>query len=720
MNAFALISLSVSVCCSILAIFILKFARNRTQKFWGFFNIAVALWSAGLFEAGISSTQTGAIISWKLAYTVGSFVPIFFYHFTYSFCELNKGKVIRLVYGIGIALIPLVYYQGFITSTIKLFDSIHYHKATFFYSVYIGYVCFVALLAFYELYKFNRISTGIKKNQAMYLFWSFLLGWSGGVTTFAPPYNIPIYPVWHISICFYTIFMTYAIFKYRLIDIEIVITRTGIFLAVYSMVLGIPFALAFGWREQLQRLIGEMWWLAPLISSTVLATIGPSIYLFIQKKAEDQLLQEQRRYQAALRRASLGMGRVKDLNRLLKLTVNIVTRTVGIEHCEVYLTHRLTERYILKASQGWALPDKRVSFIPVDAPLVLYLKRHREPLVYDEVKQRGQDFQDKVLEEIAKIMEELDAALLLPSFIEEDLIAVIVLGKKKSGKLYSQDDLVVFAILANQSALAIENAQFYEEMKKTHDQLMKAEKMATIGTMADGLSHQINNRLHAMGFIAGDALDTIKLQPRESLPMEARKVYEEMETSLMKIQDNVKRGGEIVEGLLKYSRKADEGFSTIELGKLLDAALEMAQFKIKLNQIDIARNFNGAIAKIHGNFTQLQEVFFNMIDNSYDAMMQRKEEMKEHGYRGRLEISTQEDGKNLEIFLKDNGMGVQAKDFKRLFTPFFTTKLSSKKGTGLGLYVIRKIIEENHGGKVEFTSEYQKGSQIRLMLPIAA
>ena len=145
----------------------------------------------------------------------------------------------------------------------------------------------------------------------------------------------------------------------------------------------------------------------------------------------------------------------------------------------------------------------------------------------------------------------------------------------------------------------------------------------------------------------------------------------------------------------------------------------MAQFKIKLNQIDIARNFNGSIAKIRGNFTQLQEVFFNMIDNSYDAMMQRKEEMREPGYRGKIEISVQEEGHNLEIVMKDNGMGVQEKDQKRLFTPFFTTKLSSKKGTGLGLYVIRKIIEENHGGKVEFTSEYRKGSQTKLLLPVA-
>ncbi len=652
-------------------------------------------------------------------------MPASFFCFISYLLERQRDFVIRVgVYLAGIIFLvlhttkyPLViglhtYPWGYYPNTI-----------TFIHPVFLVYLFGFFILAnglmATHLIKKRDESSQIKYMRIKYVLFGSIVG-NISVIDFLGNYGINFPPLGFIFIFIYPFIFSYAILRYRLMDITIAITRTGIFIAVYSLVLGIPFALAFGWREQLKNLMGEMWWLIPLISSTVLATVGPSIYFFIQKKAEDRLLQEQRRYQTTLRRASLGMGRVKDLRRLLKLTVNIVTRTVRIEHCEIYLSHKLSERYILKASQGWSLADdKRVSFIPADAPLIQYLKRHREPLVYDEVKQRGQDFKDQVLEEIGKIMEELDAALLVPSFIEEDLLAILVLGKKRSGKLYSQDDLIVFSILANQAALAIENAQFYEDMKKTHDQLMKAEKMATIGTMADGLSHQINNRLHAMGFIASDALDTIKLQPREGLQPEAKKVYEEMEVSLGKIQDNVKRGGEIVEGLLKYSRKPDEGFAAIELGKLLDAALEMAQFKIKLSQIDIARNFNGAIPKIRGNFTQLQEVFFNMVDNSYDAMMQRKEEMKEPGYRGRLEISAQEEGSHLEILIKDNGMGVKEKDFKRLFTPFFTTKLSSKKGTGLGLYVLRKIIEENHGGKVEFTSEYQKGSQTRLVLPIA-
>ncbi len=271
------------------------------------------------------------------------------------------------------------------------------------------------------------------------------------------------------------------------------------------------------------------------------------------------------------------------------------------------------------------------------------------------------------------------------------------MGKKESGKAYTEDDLAVFSILANQTALAIENAKFYEEMKLTHEQLFQAEKMATIGTMADGLSHQINNRFHALGFIAGDALDTIHMNQKELTPDKMKEVMAELERAFVRVQENVVQGGEIVQGLLRYTRKGEAGFAAVDVDAVLKAALEMVQFKIKMHELKIVREYDLAtIPKIKGNFTQLQEVFFNLIDNGYDAMMQRKNEKKEADYQPTLIVRVFKKDDYAQIIFEDNGMGVKDEDMHKLFTPFFTTKLSSKKGTGLGLYVIKKIVEDNH------------------------
>ena len=87
-------------------------------------------------------------------------------------------------------------------------------------------------------------------------------------------------------------------------------------------------------------------------------------------------------------------------------------------------------------------------------------------------------------------------------------------------------------------------------------------------------------------------------------------------------------------------------------------------------------------------------------------------------YHPKLIIHAEAKGKTLEMIFEDNGAGVKEEDVQKLFTPFFTTKLSSKKGTGLGLYVIRKIIEDNHQGKVEFSSKHMVGTQMKIYLPL--
>ena len=156
-----------------------------------------------------------------------------------------------------------------------------------------------------------------------------------------------------------------------------------------------------------------------------------------------------------------------------------------------------------------------------------------------------------------------------------------------------------------------------------------------------------------------------------------------------------------------------------DIDGVLAAAKEMIQFKVKDSQMTLVRNYNVAeMPQVKGNFTQLQEVFFNLIDNAYDAMVQRKAELGEPGYQPTLAVQVSPADVNMvQVVFCDNGIGVKGEDRHKLFTPFFTTKATSKKGTGLGLYVIRKIVEENHGGRVEVSSQYRKGTEFRLLLP---
>jgi signal transduction histidine kinase len=661
-----------------------------------------------LFNTG--SAELANIIV-RVGYSGITFIPITFFHFYSSHIQEKRNrKWIIIYYGFAAIFLMLLwtsdlYIQGFYSYFWGF-----YPKAGILHPVFLFYLVGVASHSFYSL-----IRTGMKvrwqgvlADQIKYLILSFFI-YCFAASDFVVNYGIEFYPAGFFPILVCLVLVAHAIVRYRLLDIKLAITRAGVFISVYTVVLGLPFGIGL-------KYLGSGSWLIPCFLMAVLATIGPFVYLYLQKRTEQQMLIEQHQYQATLRRASLGMGRIKDLKHLLNLIVHILVRTVRLEHCSIYLLHKDSKQYTLKAfksNSGHLLQD---SVFSSDSALVKHLETVKEPVLCSELKKKAEDMRNQDWRLVVGIMEKIEVELIVPCFIEEKMLAFVMFGKKLKGKIYSEDDLVVFSILANQSALAIENAQFYEDMKKTHEQLFKAEKMATIGTMADGLSHQINNRLHAMGFIAGDALDSIKLK-KEKISSDSKELLDEIQHALERIEDNVKRGGEIVEGLLKYTRKGEEGFSAVNLDQLVNASIEMVQFKIKIKEIDIIKNYNG-VPQIYGNFTQLQEVFFNLIDNAYDAMMQRKTELHENNYRGQLDISAFVKEEKMEIVFHDNGIGVRNEDQEKIFTPFFTTKLSSKKGTGLGLYVIRQIIEENHKGVVRFSSEYRLGSQMEITLPI--
>ncbi len=705
----------------------LVYFKNRqslVNRTFAIFGVSIFLWLFCFAIAYKVNDEWIKLLFFRLGYVGIIFIPINFYAFVFYLLESKKYKfVVTLNYFLGLLF---VIQHFLISSLVKGMYSYPwgYYPNTFStaHIIFLAYFLLLFNVSNFRmgialLFKQKQFSE-IQKIRIKYALVGSVVG-SFACVDFIGSYGINFLPVGFIFMFAYPIIFGYAILKYRFLDVTLAITKTGIFIGVYSLVLGIPFAVAFVGKENLKLWIGDNWWLVPMINLTVFATAGPFIYLFIQKRAEEQLLKEQKRYQATLSQASSGMGRIKDLKRLLALIVYVVTRAVRLEHSSVYVYDDNKMKFVLGAFKRNS-SNEPVSEIASEATLMKHLTKARTPLVYEEVKQRVQDYNDPYLLKVEKDLKQLDAAVVVPSLIEDRLLAILVLGRKKSGKLYSEDDLSVFSILANQAALAIENAQFYEDVKKTQEQLFQAEKMATIGTMADGLSHQINNRLHALGFIAGDALDTVKMKKDAQMSDEMKEVMIDLERSLVRIQENVVQGGEIVQGLLRYTRKGDEGFAPVEVDKLVTAALEMAQFKIKTHELKILREYDLNGPKIKGNFTQLQEVFFNMIDNAYDAMMQRKNEKKESGYQPTLRIQAEKLGDRIIIKFVDNGIGVKPEDFQKIFTPFFTTKLSSKKGTGLGLYVIKKIVDDNHKGKVTFASKYMEGTTMKLDLHIAA
>jgi signal transduction histidine kinase len=688
------------------------------------FNLAVYKFSGILFE-----NYKLALFWWQISYTGAIFITIFYAHFVIKFLNINWKKLIIVSYLLGFIFLFFNWFDSsrlFLGDLKFVFNKFYWHdwiknKNFIFIIFYISFYWVLLGSSFVLLMKGYKKSKEVIKNQLKYIILASAIGWTGAEVTYFSDFGLDIYFAPVLANIFFTIYpfvIAYAIVKYRLMDIRVAITRTGIFIAVYTVILGLPFVLAGLYKDRLVSIFSQNWWMAPLVLMALLATVGPFIYIYVERKAEDRLLAEQRRYQNTLKQASAGMTRIRNLRKLLNVITHIVTKTVRISYAAIYLHNQETDEYVLAVSR-----DKGRMSIPKltsDNPLIKWVMLKKEPLIYEEVKRQMQDSGDQAYMQVEENMRILTASVIIPSFLEDKFMGFIVLGDKLSGQIYTPDDLSVFQVLASQAALAIENAQFYEEAKEMQVQIAQAEKMATIGTMADGLSHQINNRFHALSLIAGDTIDTIKLTDTANCTSEVREMINQVNHALTRIQANVTQGGEVVKGMLKYSRKGEEGLEAIDLNMLLDNTIEMVQFKVKVSEIDIIRNFDHNTPKMKGNMVQLEEAFFNFIDNAYDAIVERRTTLKEEGYRGRITVSAKPKDDKLEIIVEDNGMGIKDDNTKKVFTPFFTTKISARKGTGLGLYVINKIITDTHQGKIYFESKHGVGTRFILELPIAA
>jgi signal transduction histidine kinase len=315
--------------------------------------------------------------------------------------------------------------------------------------------------------------------------------------------------------------------------------------------------------------------------------------------------------------------------------------------------------------------------------------------------------------------------LIVPSIIEDEVLGFLILGEKLDKSAYTQDDINVFKILSHQAALAIENCLFLEEFKKVQQQLFQAEKLASIGGIADGVAHQIKNRLNHFSLASGELKMAIKdfIDKNPNIVKEAK--LKELFDYFMQIADslsrNVKRTDGIIRGILNFARttEKDTYFGWCSLEEMIKSSLNLILIKHEVASIPVEVNLN-SIDMIWGVKSQLNEVIYNLTDNSYEAtqmLIEILSPQERENYQPKIRIEAKEEPLDYLIIISDNGIGIKEEDKRRIFAPFFTTKASYKSGSGIGMYVVRRIVEENHKGKIWFESQYKKGTTFYIRLP---
>ncbi len=226
--------------------------------------------------------------------------------------------------------------------------------------------------------------------------------------------------------------------------------------------------------------------------------------------------------------------------------------------------------------------------------------------------------------------------------------------------------------------------------------LAHSEKMATIGRLVSGVAHEVNNPLAAiLGF-------TDLLLENPEIPASAQ---EDLKIILQETQ----RTKDIVQDLLSFARQRPVQRELVQVNAVLRQTIKLRSYDFASHGVEVAEDFDEALAPVLGDGQQLQQVFLNILNNAYDAV-------QETGRRGRIGIRTQGRGNSIEVVVTDNGTGIR--DPQRIFDPFFTTKQAGK-GTGLGLSICYGIVRA-HGGEILCLNNSDgEGSTFTVRIPLA-
>ena len=291
-------------------------------------------------------------------------------------------------------------------------------------------------------------------------------------------------------------------------------------------------------------------------------------------------------------------------------------------------------------------------------------------------------------------------------------------------------DIAVYPLLASDIEGAVIRVDDVTERVLLEQIMIQNEKMITVGGLAAGMAHEINNPL---GIILQSVQNT---QRRLSPDFEKNnQIATECKIDLTKvliylerrnilkylngIQDAALRASSIVSNMLNFSRRSKSEKISIDINQLLEKTIELAsndydlKKKYDFRHIKIIREYDHMLPEIFCKFTEIEQVFLNLLKNAVHAIAEKHEE----DYIPQIKICTQENHGYASITIEDNGPGMTEEIRKRVFEPFYTTKALGE-GTGLGLSVSYFIITHNHQGTISVSSTQGKGTAFTIQLPL--
>lgn len=674
--------------------------KNLAHRIFACFVLSFATWNMGELIMINSSHPGRAIFGVKVIFVGLTYAPLFFLHFSFVFPFKSKSKWARGFKLIFLYMVPMAILIPFFLTYRMDIEQLKELRSIFYYGFLLEEpLLFLIFLGLITLFSGMCIYWGIKnlihslhttrsprqRLQIKYLIFGMIsMAIAGTIINLLNSFLKLGWPIFFLASLYsilVSLFFAMALIRYRLLDIHLLI-RGGI---LYSTVSGLILAIYILIIKNIGEAISQKAYGRSLFIESALILVLVYMLRPFQRKVGDWIdrffYMERLIFRTRLSEFIRALTELVNLDEVAKTTVHFINQTFHVDSVIFFCLNHQTNEYRSMVSP----PSQEEVKYPSSHPFIKRLESIGRTTELEHLIESGEE-----IEEI-ECWVERGWTVATPIFMKERLLGFILLGKKRSQKDFTREELELLEAFSNQVALAISRALIYRDMSLKDKQILQAEKMAAIGELAAGIAHEIRNPL---GIITGSA-ETVRKH-------DDQKIREEMTRYILEESERI---NSLINTLLDFAKVKEPKLITCDIREVLDKTLLLLSLQAKTLRVEIKREFPNEPLLVSIDPDQMRQAFTNLGINALEAMP--------HG--GILKVSILGNGRDrVMIRFSDTGVGIPEEVKGKIFDPFFTTK---EGGTGLGLSIAHRIISQ-HGGDIFIEGEIGKGSSFIISLPL--
>lgn len=626
-----------------------------------------------------------------------TFVPSFFLHFSLLFpSELNikYNKYLKFIYGISLVftlILSIVF--AILINEQSIFYIQLYLKTFDFVSIFV-----VALIIFSLGIQFKKyFSTQLlsARRKLRWIFFGYLVGPVMYLTLWVIPQRLTDYGLIPEEIIvllnvFIPIAFAIAIIRYHIFDIDVIIKRSIVYPIAIFFVIMIYAAIFFVIINLIELPNTNI---ASIIAAIVIAMFFYPIKVEVKKIVNKKIFKVEYDFRIALNDFLNEIKQTNDLNVLTKKILHFINRIIPSEKIAFLIYNEAQESLIV---------DQQLNVKKFENSKIEF----RQNLYGDKIF---------IVSEKSSVEENIQANIELPIILKEEgiklnyfirletnLYGVLIIGEKKSGALFSIEDIDLLNIIVIKFAETIEKLKLQEELIREKIEKEKYEELNKLKSFfVSSVSHDLKTPLTSIKMFAEI------LKSSENIPAEKASKYldiiEGESDRLTRLIDNVLNYSKLERGIKEYN------FQPVNFNILLEEILKMMEYQFNMNKFSVTKTFEGKNLLANADRDCVIEAIINLISNSMKFSPDEKE----------IEIKLHSENSFIAVEVIDKGIGINESEINDLFLPFFQsskTNIDQKTGAGLGLTIVKHIIDA-HKGKIIVKNAEVKGSSFKLLFP---